>query len=79
MRKNRAKFKVRLYHPEYIIIEDIGTDHKSVTNDAENVVADLIKLLDGRKLYYIDSMGSIDHILIENGKFKGFKFGGPDD
>lgn len=59
-----------------VIIRDIGhTDHKTVTNDAENVVADLVndgKLLPGMRLYYYDSEGQLDEIKVKDGRFAGF-------
>ena len=66
--------------PERLTIRDTGhMDHRSVTNDAENVVADLVAsgfLPDGRRLFYYDSQGQLDEILVRNGKFAGF-FPGP--
>lgn len=59
-----------------LVIRDIGhMDHRSVTNDAENVVADLVAngfLLAGRRLFYYDSMGQLDELLIKDGRFVGF-------
>lgn len=59
-----------------LVIRDIGhMDHRSVTNDAENVVADLLRsgfLPAGRRLFYYDSQGQLDEMLIRDGKFAGF-------
>lgn len=74
---DRSDYKIRLYHPEYLIIEDLNLGGRSVTNDVENVVSELLELLGGRKLYYIDSMGNMDQILIRHDRFDGFKPGGP--
>ncbi len=45
----------------------------SVTNAAEQVVAELAPILNGRRLEYYDSEGQRDQILInEKGQFAGF-------
>lgn len=59
-----------------LIIEDIGHQTgKSLTNAAEEVVAELVEagyLPEGRQLLYYDSDGQLDEILIEGGRFAGF-------
>lgn len=66
--------------PDYLLIRDIGPwdQHPTVTNAAEQVVEDLAIRLSGRKLYYIDSEGETDRILVENGQFAGFAFEQPE-
>ena len=47
-------------------IRDLNLGRMSVTNDAENVVANLRKhgiLEDGRRLFYYDSEGDLDEIV----------------
>jgi len=70
-----------------LIIRDIGHSMGclSVTNDAEHVVFMLTfkgsmgQLPPGRRLLYYDSDGRLDEILIEGGKFAGFKvWNGPE-
>lgn len=60
-----------------LVIQDIGRDNDmSVTNDAEAVVARLVAqgyLPPGRRLEYYDSEGHRDELLVEDGKFAGFK------
>ena len=62
---------------EYVLIRDVGPwdVHMSVTNDAEAVVKALVATghLGTRKLFYIDSDGRTDRLLVENGEFAGFK------
>ena len=65
-----------------LIIQDTGhADGKmSVTNDAENVVEHLVmtgKLSHGQRLFYYDSEGDLSELVVENGRFVGFKTGGP--
>jgi hypothetical protein len=61
-----------------LVIRDIGpwTNYRTVTNDAENVVADLVRskrLPEGRRLLYFDSRGELSELLIREGQFAGFK------
>jgi hypothetical protein len=78
METNRAKYMIvedDFTQTEPLVIKDVGRDAKSVTNDAENVVRDLVKqghLPAGRRLLYYDSMGQLDELLIKDGKFAGF-------
>ena len=64
---------------DYLLIQDVGPwdQFKSVTNAAEMVVDELIDELHGRRLFYIDSEGQTDELVIENGAFKDFAPGGP--
>lgn len=60
-----------------LIIEDVGPwdRYKSVTNAAEEVVAELARdgyLPAGRQLLYYDSNGQLDEILVKDGVFAGF-------
>ena len=59
-----------------LIIRDLcdGTC-KSITNDAENVVRQLVRsgILDGtQRLLYYDTEGKLDQIGVKNGRFDGF-------
>lgn len=64
---------------DYITLVDLGPhDHyKTITNAAEWVVEQMVPRLKGRKLYYIDTDGNTDQLLIHAGKFAGFISGGP--
>ena len=60
-----------------LVIKDVGPwdQHPSVTNDAENVVQALAAqgyLPEGRRLFYYDSDGRLDELLVKDGKFVGF-------
>lgn len=65
--------------PGFLVIRDIGPweMHLSVTNGAEIVVAELLSRLNGRKLYYYDTEGNLDQLVIKGGKFNGYCSGGP--
>lgn len=63
--------------PGPLIIKDIGPWDKfsTITNDVEGVVARLIGgniLKEHQKLFYYDSEGYLDEILVKDGKFIGF-------
>jgi hypothetical protein len=61
-----------------LTIRDLGPwdRHRTITNDAEGVVARLADQLVGRQLYYFDSEGILDEILVADGRFAGFSPGG---
>lgn len=63
----------------YLLIKDLGPWEQflSVTNDAENVVRRLAWTLNGRRLFYIDSEGQTDELLVRDGRFAGYSRGGP--
>ena len=67
-----------------LIIKDIGPWDQclTVTNDAEDVVKRLVVvglLPEGRRLFCIDSEGDTGELLVSDGRFAGFRDGGPDD
>lgn len=76
-----VNYRIENETEDYILIRDLGPhdEYKTVTNEPEWVVHHLLRRLRGRKLYYIDSEGSTDQILIHDGRFAGFSFGGPRD
>lgn len=60
---------------EPLLIRDEGHDRPTVTNTADAIVAHLRaqgRLPEGRRLFYQDSGGAVDEILISDGKFCGF-------
>jgi hypothetical protein len=75
----RANYIIEEINDHRILIRDLGpwSEHPTVTNDAELVVADLADQLNGRELHYIDSEGDTDALLVKDGKFAGFKHLGP--
>jgi len=63
-----------------LIIQDMGPwdEFLTVTNGAEDVVEELVKmgrLPAGRRLYYYDSEMILDELMVKDGKFAGFKPG----
>ena len=62
---------------EPLVIRDVGPwdKHLTVTNDAENVVAELVRsnrLLPGQQLLCYDSDNQLDELVVKDGKFAGF-------
>lgn len=64
---------------DYIVLFDLGPHdrYQTITNAAEWVVGQMVARLKGRRLYYIDSAGQTDELVIEDGKFSRFAPGGP--
>lgn len=64
---------------EPLLIRDVGRQNDTtITNAAEEVVAILVKegrLAKGRRLFYYDSEGEMDEIVVQDGRFAGFKPG----
>jgi hypothetical protein len=60
--------------PEVLCIRDVGPwdRHQTITNGAEEVVAELASRLGSRRLEYYDSEGIRDQLLVKDGKFAGF-------
>jgi hypothetical protein len=72
--RNHARCIVLQNEPNRLVIKDIGPwdQYPTVTNDAEWVVEQLANCLHGRTLLYMDSEGTIDQLVVVNGKFAGF-------
>lgn len=70
----KANYLIVEKSPDHILIEDLGPwdRFKTVTNAAEEVVAEMLPILNGRRLEYIDSNGDRAVLLIVDGKFAGF-------
>lgn len=66
-------------HKAVLVIRDVGphSQHPTITNDAEGVVERLVREghLNGRRLFYYDSQGGFDELVVTDGKFSGFKSG----
>jgi hypothetical protein len=65
---------------DYIVLEDIGPwdRYPTITNAPEATCEAMLARLSGRKLYYIDTDGNIDQLLIHDNRFAGFVHGGPE-
>jgi hypothetical protein len=61
----------------FVLIEDRNKG-MSVTNDAENVIAHIAGQVDltGKRVLYRDSEGRWDELLVQDGRFAGFRLVG---
>jgi hypothetical protein len=77
--ERKACYEVVEQTPGHVLIRDLGPwdKHPTITNAAEQVVEELAPLLNGRRLFYIDSSSITDELKHEDGKFTGFAAGGP--
>jgi hypothetical protein len=69
-----ARFKIVEETKKSVLIRDLGpwSKHSTVTNDAATVVAALVPVLSGKRLFYFDSEGELTELKISNGRFAGF-------
>lgn len=69
-----ANYEILIDNSRLMILQDRGPwdKHFTITNDAERVVAQLTRRLKGRRLFYFDSEGDLDELLVRDGKFAGF-------
>jgi hypothetical protein len=77
----RAAYTAELDGDDVIVIIDHDDGSRSVTNDAENVVADIAARFDlrARRIVYRDSEGRWDGLVVECGRFAGFIMLGTDN
>ncbi|MGF6607040.1 hypothetical protein OKW45_001940 [Paraburkholderia sp. WSM4175] len=74
----RASYAFNRLSPDIVAIADLNVSGcRSVTNDIENVLADLVRLaalLTGDRVIYRDSAGVWDQVIIDDAcRFKGFE------
>ncbi len=73
-----ARYSIDKIFDDYVIITDTGHSYtKSVTNDAEAVVQELLAEFGNRRFLYYDSDGDLGE-LVHNGKYF-VTFGFPQD
>ena len=70
---DRARFSIEVTD-SLIMLEDLDQG-RTVTNDADAVIADLAQegLLRGRRVIYRDTMGRWDELLHDGTRFTGFR------
>jgi hypothetical protein len=71
----KPNYEILRQEPDCVVIIDRGPwdKHRTITNGVEEVVAELLPILQGRRLLYFDSARDLAEILIKDGKFDGFK------
>jgi hypothetical protein len=76
---NHAVFRIEDEKEDYIFIRDCGNNHncKTITNDIEWVLEELESLCDieDKRIFYMDSLGSIDEVLHKGKIFVDFRAG----
>lgn len=72
----KPNYKIVEDTQDRMVLKDIGPwdKHKTVTNGAEDVVAELSERLGERQLFYYDSEGELAEIIHKNGKFLRYVF-----
>lgn len=72
---SEPKYVIVKDSPDLLVIRDVGPwdKHPTVTNAVEIVVQQLADRLNGRRLQYYDSEDERDEIIVEHGRFAGFK------
>lgn len=78
-RDSDAQYRIEYDGPAGLVLRDLGPwdEHLTITNDVEGVVARVAEILGSRRLFYIDSSGELDEIVVEAGAFASFRFGAP--
>ena len=71
----QSNYRVTSQDADRVVLTDIGPwdQHPTITNDAEQVVEDMLTTLGGRRLFYYDSEGELTELLIKDGIFAGFR------
>lgn len=75
-----AEFTILVVTDTHIVIRDNDAVYsKTITNDADYVIAQLQHRIDGgiknRKVFYLDTMCRFDELVVKNGQFHSFKAG----
>lgn len=71
----KAAYEVVAVTPDKVVIRDLGLEcRKSVTNDADRVVAELVAHHGDRRIFYYDSAGDYAELVHAAGVFRDFGF-----
>lgn len=71
----QASYIIAEINEDTVFLTDVSdaVGAMSVTNNAENVTAEINALYPGMRIVYIDTMGWIDELVHDNGKFQRFE------
>ena len=74
MTTRSANYRVVDDAPGYLVLDDLGPwdRYATITNAVESVVAEVAPLLRDRRLFYFDSLGHLDEIVVQDGRFHHF-------
>ena len=69
-----ATYEIVSADAKRLVIRDVTleTGGRSVTNDAERVVAELAQHARDRRIFYYDTDGWLDELVHDRGRFTGF-------
>lgn len=70
-----AVFDVVAFNDVFILLVDLDRG-RSITNDAPEVIEALAQMVGGigkRAVYYMDTMGNIDRLLVRDERFDGYQ------
>jgi len=70
--KNHADYNIIWIGDDDIFITDLNIGNRSVTNDAERVVNDLVSRYGNKHITYKDTDGQWSELVHDNGKFVSF-------
>ena len=66
-------YKIEILDDEHIIIRDTAKENeKTLTNAAEDVVAEIYEKYGNISIYYLDTMNMLCEMVHENGVFREF-------
>lgn len=68
---NRSAYYIDNWNKEFVFIIDMDMG-LSVTNDAENVVPEVVREYGNKRIVYRDTAGQWDELVHDNGKFVRF-------
>jgi hypothetical protein len=67
----RATYSLQFVAKDELLLRDSG-EGRSITNDAERVVRDVLARAPGHRIFYIDTMGNCDELCHDGTQFTGF-------
>lgn len=69
-----ANWKIVEDAKDRVVLQDVGPWDRfpTITNDADEVVRQIAPGLHGRRLFYFDSEGQMDELIVKDGVFAGF-------
>ena len=79
LKPGQANYETVEVTPARIVLRDLGPWDKymTITNAAESVIEELSRshlLVGDRRVFYYDSEGTLDELLVKDEQFAGFKY-----
>lgn len=70
--RRKSDYEIKAVTEDTVFIKDLDLGGMSVTNDAENVVAQILAEYGNKKIIYQDTMGEWDELLHDGTQFTDF-------